>query len=60
MPLRNRPSLPDTPRTPTLVRLSPAERATLQLAADRAGVPLSTYMREVSVRCAARLLARAA
>jgi uncharacterized protein (DUF1778 family) len=56
---RNHPETSRTSRAPVMVRLNPSERATIQRAAAREGIPLSTYMREVAVRDASRPVRRA-
>lgn len=43
-----------------MLRVTPDERAAAQRAADRAGVPLSTYLREKALAAARRDLKRAA
>lgn len=49
-PLRGRPPSPDARMgSPILVRVSAAERETLQAAADEAGRPLSSWVRDCAL-----------
>lgn len=59
MPLRK--TAPVSPRTTSvLMRMSLPERAEAQRAADRAGMPLSSYLRDRGLAAARRDLQRAA
>lgn len=52
-PLRGRPPSPDARMgSPILVRVSATERETLQDAADKAGKPLSSWIRDTALASA--------
>lgn len=59
MPLRKTPPV-SARTTSVLMRMSHPERAEAQRAADRAGMPLSSYLRDRGLAAARRDLQRAA